>query len=295
MTDHSKKIVVTGGTGKVGQACVKDLMAHGYQVLNVDSIAPREQLCPFIVADLADFGETLDALSSVDVYGRLASSAFNAIVHLAAIPAARRFSDPVTFRNNTLSTYNVFEAGRRLGIKNIVWASSETVLGLPFETPPPYVPVDEECSFPESVYALSKLLGEEMARQFCRWDSEMKIIGLRFSNIMEPHDYAAFPDFDKDPHFRKWNLWGYIDARDSAQAIRLALEVPLKGADVFVIANPDTVMSRPTSNLLAEVFPGVPVRKKLSLNETLVSIDKARRVLGYEPQHSWRNPENRSL
>ena len=270
-------------------------MAHGYQVLNVDSIAPREQLCPFIVADLADFGETLDALSSVDVYGRLASSAFNAIVHLAAIPAARRFSDPVTFRNNTLSTYNVFEAGRRLGIKNIVWASSETVLGLPFETPPPYVPVDEECSFPESVYALSKLLGEEMARQFCRWDSEMKIIGLRFSNIMEPHDYAAFPDFDKDPHFRKWNLWGYIDARDSAKAIRLALEVPLKGADVFVIANPDTVMSRPTSNLLAEVFPGVPVRKKLSLNETLVSIDKARRVLGYEPQHSWRNPESRSL
>lgn len=295
MTDRSKKIVVTGGSGKAGRACLKDLLAHGYEVFNVDSVAPREELCPFIFADLADFGQTVDAFSSMDVYGRVALNAFDAIVHLAAIPAPRRFTDPITFSNNTLSTYNVFAASRRLGIKNIVWASSETVLGLPFETPPPYVPVDEECSFPESAYSLSKLLGEEMARQFCRWDPEMKIIGLRFSNIMEPHDYATFSDFEKDPRVRKWNLWGYIDARDASQAIRLALEAPLKGADVFVIANADTVMSRSTSALLAEIFPGVPVRKNLGSNETLLSIEKARRVLGYEPQYSWRNPESRGL
>ena len=178
----------------------------------MDSIAPRDEVCPFIVADLADFGETLDALSSVEtgVYGKAALQAFD--------------TDPVTFKNNTLSTYNVFEAARRLGIKNIVWASSETVLGLPFETPPPYVPVDEECSGPESAYSLSKLLSEEMARQFCRWDPDMKIIGFRFSNVMEAHDYAAFPDFEKDPRFRKWNLWSYIDARDAAQAKNTALE-----------------------------------------------------------------------
>ena len=170
MTDRSKKIVVTGGSGKAGRACLKDLIGHGYEVFNVDNVAPREELCPFIFADLADFGQTVDAFSSMDVYGRVALNAFDAIVHLAAIPAPRRFTDPITFSNNTLSTYNVFAASRRLGIKNIVWASSETVLGLPFETPPPYVPVDEECSFPESAYSLSKLLGEEMARQFCRWD-----------------------------------------------------------------------------------------------------------------------------
>ena len=288
--------MVTGGSGKAGRACVKDLIAHGYQVFNVDSVVPAEEVCPFIVADLADFGETLDALSSVDtgIYGKAALNAFDAIVHLAAIPAPRRFTDPVTFRNNTLSTYNVFEASRRLGIKNIVWASSETVLGLPFETPPPYVPVDEECARPESAYSLSKLLSEEMARQFCRWDPDMKIIGLRFSNVMEPHDYAAFPDFEKDPHFRKWNLWSYIDARDAAQAIRRALEAPFKGADVFVIANSDTVMSRPTSELLTEIFPNVPLKKKLAPNETLLSIDKAKRVLGYEPQHSWHDPASRS-
>jgi nucleoside-diphosphate-sugar epimerase len=128
-----------------------------------------------------------------------------------------------------------------------------------------------------------------MARHFCRWAPDMKIIGLRFSNVMEPHDYAAFPDFEKDPHFRKWNLWGYIDASDAAQAIQRALEVPFKGADVFVIANSDTVMSRLTSELLSEIFPDVPLKKKLGPNETLLSIEKAKRVLGYEPQHSWRD------
>jgi nucleoside-diphosphate-sugar epimerase len=295
MSSLTRKIVVTGGTGKLGRACIEDLIARGDQVLNVDSAIPSGGLCPFIVADLADSGETLDALSSVDagVYGKPAQ-AFDSVVHLAAIPAPRRLTDPVTFRNNTLSTYNVFEASRRLGIKNLVWASSETVLGLPFATPPPYVPVDEECDRPETAYSLSKFLGEEMARQFCRWDPDMKIIGLRFSNVMEPHDYAAFPDFEKDPHFRKWNLWAYIDARDAAQAIRRALDAPLKGAEVFVIANSDTVMSRSTSELLAEVFADVPLKKKLDSNETLLSIEKARRVLGYEPKYSWRDPASRS-
>ena len=159
MNNRIKKVVVTGGSGKAGRACLQDLIAHGYQVFNVDNVVPANDLCPFIVADLSNFGQTLDALSSVDtgIYGKTALQAFDAIVHLAAIPAPRRFTDPVTFSNNTLSTYNVFEASRRLGIKNIVWASSETVLGLPFETPPPYAPVDEEYACPESAYSLSNV------------------------------------------------------------------------------------------------------------------------------------------
>jgi nucleoside-diphosphate-sugar epimerase len=178
----------------------------------------------------------------------------------------------------------VFEAARRLGVTDIVWASSETVLGLPFDTPPPYAPVDEACpGRPESAYSLSKLLGEEMARQFCRWDPRLKIVGLRLSNVMEPGDYARFPGFDAEARLRKWNLWGYVDARDAAQAIRKALEADLRGAEVFVIANADTVMSRPNAELMAEVFPGVPLRDGVGPNETLLSIDKARRLLGYAP------------
>ena len=279
------RVVVTGGSGKVGRACVKDLLSHGYEVVNVDTAPAAVESCPFVRADLTDFGQTLEVLSEVD--DRLRD--IEALVHLAAIPAPGKEPNAVIFKVNTLSTYNVFEAARRLGIRNVVWASSETVLGLPFNTPPPYAPVDEEyAGRPETAYSLSKLLGEEMAKQFCRWDPDLKIVGLRFSNVMEPADYAQFPSFDADSRLRKWNLWGYIDARDAAQAIRLALEAPIKGAEIFIIANADTVMSRPNAELMAEVFPSVPLNDGAGANETLLSIEKARRVLGYEPRHSWR-------
>ena len=152
------------------------------------------------------------------------------VVHLAAIPMPSIYPNAVTFKTNTLSTYNVFESARKLGIKNLVWASSETLLGLPFDVPPPYIPLDEEYpARPETAYSLSKLLGEEMAKQFCRWDPELKIVALRLSNVMQPEDYAKFPDFDADSRLRKWNLWAYIDSRDGAQAIRKSLETRSKG------------------------------------------------------------------
>ena len=110
-----------------------------------------------------------------------------------------------------------------------------------------------------------------------------------FSNVMSPEDYAEFPSFDHDASLRKWNIWGYIDARDGAQAILKALEWETTGFDRFIIAAADTVMSRPNSELVAELFPGVPITRELSANETLLSIDKARRMLGYEPEFSWRD------
>jgi nucleoside-diphosphate-sugar epimerase len=280
------RVIVTGGSGKVGRACVEELVNHGYEVFNVDAARPaKEQRCRFSQVDLTDFGQAVEALSEIDdLY-----SGVDAVVHLAAIPGPTQRTDSVTFTINTLSTYNVFEAARKLGIKNLVWASSETLLGIPFNVPPPYLPVDEEYACrPETSYSLSKLLGEEMAKQFCRWDPQLKIVGLRFSNVMEPEDYAKFPGYDPDPKLRIWNLWAYIDSRDAAQAIRRALETPLTGFTAFIIANAETVMSRPNAELIAEYFPGVPIRKELGPNETLLSIDKARRVLGYEPQHSWR-------
>ena len=210
------------------------------------------------------------------------------VVHLAAIPAPGQAPNHVTFTVNTVSTYNIFEAARQLGIKNVVWASSETVYGIPYPKGPAYVPVDEEIERPETAYSLSKLVGEKMAEQFCRWDPELKIVGLRFSNVMEPHDYERFPGFDADAQARRFNLWTYIDARDAAQAIRLALESDLKGAEVFGIANADSVMSRANDALLDEVFPGTKRKAGYGKNDSLISIEKARRVLGYEPKYSWR-------
>ena len=279
-------IIVTGGSGLAGRTVIDDLVSHGYEVTSIDSAPqPAGQAARYSRTDLTDYGQTVAALSAIDER----VSNVEGIVHLAAIPAPGLAPNHVIFETNMISTYNVFEAARVLGIKNVVWASSETVLGLPFETPPPYVPVDEAYrGRPETAYSLSKFLGEEMAKEFCRWDPEMKIFGLRFSNVMPPERYAEFPGFDADINARKWNLWAYIDVRDAAQSCRLALESPLRGADVFVIANEDGVMSRTNDSLLDEAFPGIERKRPIGPNETLLSIDRAKKVLGYKPQYGWR-------
>lgn len=277
-------IAVTGGNGKLGRAVVDGLRAEGNDVIVLDRVAPRDSGATTV--DLTDYGQTLDAFLGIQDR----HSGLDAVVHLAAIPAPGLAPDAETFRNNMLTTFNVFQAATRAGIRRIVYASSETVLGLPFDTPPPYIPVDEEYDTrPESVYSLVKRLEEDMARTFVRWNSELSITALRFSNVMDPQDYAEFPSFDADPLLRKWNLWGYIDARDGAQAVSLALAKSGPGFEAFIIAAADTVMSRSNASLVAEVFPGVETRGELGEHDTMLSIGKARRLLGYAPKHSWRD------
>ena len=280
------RIAVTGGSGKLGRTVVRVLREAGNDVFNLDQAPPPGEGPEAVIRiDLTNAGEVADVLSGVD--DRYES--LDAVVHLAAIPAPGRSSNTAIFHNNILSGFNVFEGARKAGIKRIVHASSETVLGLPFDVPPPYIPVDEEYpAQPNSTYSLVKHLEETMAIELCRWDPELSITGMRFSNVMLPEDYAAFPSFDDDPAKRKWNLWGYIDARDAGQAIRKALEVRTPGYETFIIANADTVMSRSSASLAAEVFPDVPVTRELGEHETLLSIDKARRLLGYEPEFGWR-------
>jgi len=279
------RVVVTGGSGKLGDAVVADLVGNGYDVVNVDLVPARTERAPYTRADLTDYGQTIEVLTSIDSR----YSGVDAVVHLAAIPGPGAAPNATIFENNVISTYNVFAAARAVGVRNIVWASSETLLGLPFDTPPPYIPVDEEYpARPETAYALSKHLGEHMAIQMCRQDPALKIFALRFSNVMRPSDYAAFPSYDDDPQLRRWNLWGYIDARDGAQAVRKALAHDGSGFEVFIIANADTVMSRSSTSLATEVYPGVEIRKQLGFHETMLSIDKARRLLGYEPEYGWR-------
>lgn len=277
------RIAVTGSTGKLGSVVADELRAAGHTVIGMDVVGPRRS--NFVQIDLTDYGQVVDALGGVD-----RTTPFDAVVHLAAIPAPGIRSDVATFHNNMPSTFNVFWAAARLGIRRIVYASSETVLGLPFDVPPPYIPVDEEYpARPESVYSIVKVLEEQLATELVRWHPDLSITALRFSNVMVPADYAEFPSFDADARLRKWNLWGYIDARDGAQAIERALEVAPPGFDRFIIAAADTVMSRPNSELIAEVFPDVPLRGEFGDNDTLLSIHKARRLLGFAPKHSWRD------
>ena len=277
------RIIVTGSSGKLGRTVGRELRANGHEVVAVDRFGERRP--DFVNVDLTDYGDVIDAFDGVGEGGGI-----DGLVHLGAIPAPGLASEVATFRNNMLATFNVFQAARRLGIMNIVYASSETVLGLPFDVPPPYIPVDEEYDArPESMYSLVKHLEEQMAIELVRWHPGMSITALRFSNVMDPADYEAFPSFDADATLRKWNLWAYIDGRDGAQAVELALTNPPSGFERFIIAAADSVMSRPNAELVAEVFPGVEVRGDLGEHDTMLSIDKARRLLGYEPRHSWRD------
>jgi len=285
-------IIITGGSGKVGRAAVKHLMDRGLQVVSIDMARPAGLSNPpkpgevsFSRVDITDFGQVMAAFSGIN---ERVAGPVDGIVHMGAIASPGEAPDHVIFDTNVQSTYNVFEAARRLKLRNIVWASSETVYGIPYANGPAYVPVDEEIEAPQWSYSLSKLMGEKLAEQFAKWDPETKIVGLRFSNVQEPQDYANFESYQADPKTRHFNLWTYIDARDAAQAIRLSLEAKLKGAHVFGIANSNSLMRKSNDELLDAVWPGVKRKRALKPNESLISIEKAQRVLGYKPEFDWR-------
>ncbi|EPS95229.1 NAD-binding protein [Fomitopsis schrenkii] len=281
-------VVVTGGSGKLGRATVVELQQHGWQVINMDRAAPPKDApkdAIYMYADLEDMGQIMENLIEVDTKYK----APVAVVHLAALPAPGMAASSTQFRLNAMSTYNILEASRKLGIKNLVLASSETLLGLPFAPwVPDYIPVDENSPRrPESAYSLSKLVGEVMAEEYCRWDPTTKVVSLRFSNVMALEDYKDFDGWQHDPKLRKWNLFGYIDARDGAQGIRKGLEAKYTGHHQYLIANSNTTMRKPNSEIVPLCFPGVKYTPTKGSNDTLLSIEKARRELGFEPQHNW--------
>ncbi|MEO5700362.1 MAG: NAD(P)-dependent oxidoreductase [Casimicrobiaceae bacterium] len=287
-----KRIVVTGGSGKAGRAVVHELVAHGYSVVNVDLLPPAQALCHFLRADLNDMGQTIDALrrAAGTAERRRPFEVADAVVHLAGIPAPGLAPDATTFQNNLMTTYNVFSAATLLGLERVVWASSETVFGLPFtRATPAFAPITEEHPLlPENGYALAKGLAEDMARQMHRWNPGTSFLGLRISNIIEPREYATFPDWQHDPDIRKWNLWSYVDSRDVALACRLGLEATEIGAEHCIIAAADTVMERPNHELLSVCFPQVPLDGDVGKFQSLQSTAKAKRLIGYVPQQTWR-------
>jgi nucleoside-diphosphate-sugar epimerase len=280
----AQRIVVTGAAGQAGRAVVADLREHGYDVLATDAVVSgADRIEGMLKADLTDYGQAVEVLSEPGV---------GAVVHLANIPAPGLSTPAVTFNANMAMNFNVFQAAAAVKLSRVVWASSETTLGLPFDTPPRYAPVDEDhYPVPTSTYALSKVASETIAGHIAAW-SGIPFVALRFSNIMAPEDYEWLAGFRDDPQARKWNLWGYIDQRDAAQACRKALEAPaaaVEDSPAFIIAAADTVLSRPSAEVLAEVFPGVKLTRDVGEHGTLLAIDRAREVLGFSPEHSWRD------
>jgi nucleoside-diphosphate-sugar epimerase len=284
------KIAVTGGTGSwdrgVGPVVIAALEARGHEVTNLDRAVPGGiESRGLIKVYLTDYGQAFAALHGHD-----------AVVQLAANgePDWDHVSGAARFHVNTLIAYNVFQAACFLGLRKVVWASSETVLGFPFDRVPPKVlpTSDDDPPIPTSSYGISKAVTEDLARHMNRRYG-VPFVGLRFSNIFydtpgHVTGYEKIPSFWADPKSRMFNLWGYVDSRDVADACALALESSVTGAEAMTIAAPDTVMRQPNAELVAAAFPGCALRPGTGAHETLISIDRARALIGYDPQWTWR-------
>jgi nucleoside-diphosphate-sugar epimerase len=275
-----KKILVTGGSGKAGRWVVPELLSHGYEVINADQ-RPSDQAHTFQV-DLTDLGQVFGVVEGKD-----------AILHLAAIPWAGEHAVEVVFRNNVMTTFNILQAACVLGVKKVVLAGSESALGFPFffrRFSPHYLPIDEgHPLLAQDAYGLSKIAIEELGKGFARRDPEMSILSLRLSYILTPQDYAAeLKAAWEDERRNEFNLWAYVDARDVAQACRLALEYPQPGFDAFYIAAPDTLMRQPTLDLVEQCYPGVE-RVADGFGGCMSPLDcsRAEKVLGYKAQYTW--------
>ena len=290
------RIFFTGGSGKAGKHVATFLAELGHQVTNADLVPLRHPGVADLKVDLTDAGETYSALAGLARFDELdlpAKPAYDAVVHFAAVPAILLTSEAKTYATNVLSTYNVLEAATRLGVRKVIFASSETTYGVCFaqgERRPLYVPVDEEHpTVPEDSYAMSKVANEVTARSF-QARTGFDIYGLRINNVIEPHEYAEmFPPFLQDPALRRRNIFAYIDTRDLGQMVERCLETDGLGYEVFNVANADMSVAATTDEVRERFYDGVEVRRPMGRNETFYSIDKARDLLGYSPQHSWRD------
>ncbi len=291
------RILFTGGSGKAGRHVVPYLRDAGHEIVNADLVPLGAQGVPDLKVDLADSGQVCSALTQPGDIGDLddpdARDRFDAVVHFAAVPRILVTSDGETYRTNVVSTYNVLEAALKLGVRKVIFASSETTYGVCFakgEVKPDYIPVDEaHPTVPHDSYAMSKVANEVTARSF-QARTGADVYGLRINNVIEPHEYKSdFPAYLQDPALRRRNIFAYIDARDLGHMVDRCLRTDGLGYEVFNVANPDSSVGIPSAEVAERFYKGVERRREMGEWETFYSIEKAQRLLGYAPQHSWRD------
>lgn len=289
------RIFFTGGSGKAGKWAIRHLMEQGHTVVNADQV-PSGLACSELLIDLCDAGQVIGAMSQYADFHELEPGTgvprYDAVVHFAAVPRVMIGTDGECFRQNTLSTYNVIEAAVKLGIPKVIFASSETTYAVCFadgELKPDYVPIDEEHpTVPHDSYAMSKVCNEVTARSF-QARTGADIYGLRINNVIEPDEYAQnFPAFMDDPATRRRNIFAYIDARDLGHMVDCCLRTDGLGYEVFNVSNDDMSVGITSDEVIKRFYQGVPVTRQMRPDETFYANDKAKKMVGFAPKHSWR-------
>jgi nucleoside-diphosphate-sugar epimerase len=283
----SKRMIVTGGSGKVGKWLVRHLVEEGYDVVNVDTRPPAEpQGARHLTVDLTDLGQVIDAFSPHSTGNR---APYLGVIHMAAIPRPQLHPNGEVWRVNTLSTYNVLEACGLLGIRKAVIGSSESSYGICFANEffePQYLPVDEaHPQLPEDTYGLSKVVNEATAAMFHRRDGT-QILSYRIGNVLAPEDHERVRARFDHPEERLRILWSYIDARDLAIACRLGIERDNLASEPLIIAADDSSSNLPSRELVRRFLPGVTdFRTELPERTALISNERARQVLGWRQRY----------
>lgn len=291
------RILFTGGSGKAGRHAVPYLLDKGHHVTNLDLVPLDHPGVHNLRVELTDAGQVFNACAAYASFDELEPGTgvprYDAIVHFAAIPCILIRPDNETFQINTMSTYNVLDAAVKLGIRKVIFASSETTYGICFadgEKKPDYVPIDEEHpTIPQDSYAMSKVVNEATARSF-QARSGIDIYALRINNVIEPHEYAQnFPAYMANPDLRRRNIFAYIDARDLGQMVECCLQTDGLGYQVFNVSNDDMSVNLTSDEVIVRYYDGVPVKSQMAPNETFYSNAKAKRLVGFQPAHSWRD------
>jgi nucleoside-diphosphate-sugar epimerase len=284
--------LVTGGRGRSGRWIVDRLARDGWSVVCVDREhpgweVPQRPNVDFRVADLTDRGEAFELVGEVDP---------TAVVHWAALPSPERHAGGSVFEHNVAATYNALVAAGQVGAR-VVQASSESIYGFPFaERPslPDALPITEQhAARPEDPYGTSKVVGEELAAMVTR-RYDVPVVSIRSSWIQYPGAYNCLANQD-DLAAGVGNFWSYVDVRDVASLVAIAIEAEFDTHEVFHAAAADNYMDQPTTDLVEAYFDDLPATCSLDGDQAALSTAKARELLGWEPDHSWREAAGESV
>ena len=285
MKGHVMQIIVTGGTGKAGQWVVRDFAAAGHEVLNLD-VARRPDL------DLPGEYSRIDLRDAGEVYDAFFQFRPDAVAHLAANPSPSGQARQNVFDLNVNTTYNVLQAAGDIGVRRVVYASSEMATGLLTDNRvPSRIPFDESERYPSSnAYALSKYLSEVIADSLAVRYPATAFCGMRINNVISPDDYERFRREWDDPTMSMGNFWSYIDARDVGTAYRAAIEGDSSGNEVFLIAAADTRARRGLRELMAEYYDGYDkVDPSHDDHASAFNCAKMKQCFDWQPSFTWRD------